>query len=156
MYRKIMVPLDGSPLAECVLPHVENVTLGNKTAEIMLVQAVEPIAIPYGREIGKVASVEQLQAFESHNRAQAEKYLAEVAARMAKTGADVKTYVVYGKAAAALTDFAAKNNVDLVIMATHGHSGFSRWVWGSVADRLLHSIIVPMLVIRSPGCTPSA
>ena len=157
MYQKIMVTLDGSPLAECVLPHVENIIQGNKTAEIMLVQAVEPIAIPYGREIAKFASLDQLKTFEAHNEAQAKIYLAGASARLSKTGANVKTYIVYGKAADALTDFAAKSGADLVIMTTHGHSGISRWGWGSVADRLLRAITVPILVIRaSTECAPAS
>ncbi|RJQ38983.1 MAG: universal stress protein [Dehalococcoidia bacterium] len=154
MYRKIMVPLDGSQLAECVLAHVEAIGVLNKSAEIMLVQAVEPISIPYGREAAKVESIEQLKTFEAHNKAEAEKYLAETATRLAKAGVNARPYVVFGKAAEALAEFATKNSADLVVIATHGRSGVSRWVWGSVADRLLRSIIAPILVIRAPGCTP--
>ncbi|MFH0942101.1 MAG: universal stress protein [Chloroflexota bacterium] len=154
MYRKIMLPLDGSPLAECVLPHIKTFMGGSESPEIMLVRAVEPIAIPYGREMAKVASVEQLKAFEAHNEAEAKDYLKEIEARLGKTGANARTYVIYGKAADALTDFAARNGVDLVVIATHGRSGISRWVWGSVADRLLRSISAPVLMIRAPGCIP--
>jgi len=152
MYRKIMVPLDGSQLAEIVLPHVEVIAQANKSAEIMLVQAVEPIAIPYGREMAQLISMEQVKKFEAHNEVQAKSYLTEVSAQLSKTGINVKTYITYGKAAEALADFAAKNNVDLVIIATHGRSGVSRWVLGSVADRLLHSISTPTLVIRALAC----
>lgn len=156
MYRKIMVPLDGSQLAECVLPHIKTIAGGSDSPEIMLVQAVEPIAIPYGREMTKVASVEQLKEFEAHNEAEAKKYLKEIAARLGKSGANVKAHVIYGKAADALTDFAARNGVDLVVIASHGRSGISRWVWGSVADRLLHSVKAPILIIRAPGCVPGS
>jgi nucleotide-binding universal stress UspA family protein len=156
MYKKIMVPLDGSKLAECVLPHMEMMVRNcENTPDVLLVQAVEPIAIPYGREVAEITTMEQLQAFENHKKVEAEKYLKETVARLAKAGINAKAEVIYGKAAEVLGDFASKNNVDLVIIATHGRSGISRWVWGSVADRLLRSVCVPVLVVRAPGCTPN-
>ena len=155
MYKKIMVPLDGSKLAECVLPHLEAVVRGSKpTPDVLLVQAVEPISIPYGREVAEITSMEQLKAFEIHNKVEATKYLKEIAAQLAKVGVNAKASVIYGKAAEVLGDFASKNDVDLVIIATHGRSGISRWVWGSVADRLLRSVCVPVLMVRAPGCVP--
>jgi nucleotide-binding universal stress UspA family protein len=155
MYKKIMVPLDGSKLAECVLPHLEMVVKASKPIpEVLLVQAVEPIAIPYGREVAEITSMDQLKAFETHNEVEAKKYLKEIAAKLAKVGVNAKTDVIYGKAATVLGDFASKNEVDLVIIATHGRSGISRWAWGSVADRLLRSACVPVLMVRVPGCVP--
>jgi len=152
MYKKIMVPLDGSNLAECVLPHVETIAKSCQSPEVLLVRAVEPIAIPYGREMATITSMEELKAFEVHNRADAEKYLKEAVARLSKAGIKARADVINGKAAEALVDFATKNDVDLLVIATHGRSGISRWVWGSVADRLLRSICVPVLMVRAPGC----
>ncbi len=150
-----MVPLDGSKLAECVLPHLEAVVRRSEpTPVVLLVRAVEPIAIPYGREVAKIASMEQLEAFETHNKVEAKKYLKGIVAQLAKVGINAKDDVIYGKAAEVLGDFASKNDVDLVIIATHGRSGISRWVWGSVADRLLRSVCVPVLMVRAPGCVP--
>jgi nucleotide-binding universal stress UspA family protein len=154
VYKRIMVPLDGSKLAECVLPHLETAVKGSDSPEVMLVRAVEPIAIPYGRETTEITSMEQLKAFEAHNRVEAEKYLEEIAARLKNAGINAKTYVLVGKAAEVLSDFAAKNDLDLVIMATHGRSGISRWVWGSVADRLIRSLCIPVLVVRPPVACP--
>ena len=154
MYKKIMVPLDGSKLAECVLPHLETVIKGCESPEVIVVQAVEPLSIPYGREVSQLASLEQVKAFETHQKADAEKYLKEVVARLKKTGVNARAEVIYGKAGERLSDYATKNGVDLVIIATHGRSGVSRWVWGSVADRLLRSVCVPVLMVRAPGCVP--
>jgi len=154
VYKKIMVPLDGSQLAECVLPHVETVVKACESPEVILVRAVEPLVIPYGRETAEITSMEQLKAFETHNRTEAEKYLKEVVARLGKTGVNAKADIIFGKAAEALIDFANKNAVDLVVIATHGRSGVSRWVWGSVADRLIRSVCVPVLMVRAPGCVP--
>lgn len=145
--------MDGSKLAECVLPHLETVVRASKPSpEVSLVQAVEPITIPYGREVAEIKSIEQLKAFETHNKVEAEKYLKGIVAQLAKAGINAKAEVIYGKAGDVLGDFASKNDVDLVIISTHGRSGIGRWVWGSVADRILRSVCVPVLMIRAPGC----
>ncbi|HYB20519.1 MAG TPA: universal stress protein, partial [Thermodesulfobacteriota bacterium] len=69
-------------------------------------------------------------------------------------GARVESAVLHGRAADALAEFATKNRIDLIVIATHGRSGVSRWVWGSVADRILRSSCVPVLMVRAPGCVP--
>ena len=154
MYKKIMVPLDGSELAECVFPHLETVVKGCESPQVIVVQAVEPLSIPYGREVSQFTSLEQVKAFETHQKVDAEKYLKEVVARLKKTGVKARAEVIYGKAGEVLSDYANKNDVDLVVIATHGRSGVSRWVWGSVADRLVRSVCVPVLMVRAPGCVP--
>lgn len=154
MYKKIMVPLDGSKLAECVFPHLETIVKGCGSPEVIAVQAVEPLSVPYGREVAKFTALEQVKAFETHQRAEAERYLKETLARLRKTGVKARADLVYGKAGEALSDYATKNDVDLVIIATHGRSGLSRWAWGSVADRLLHSLRVPVLMVRASEGTP--
>jgi nucleotide-binding universal stress UspA family protein len=154
MYKKIMVPLDGSELAECVFPHLETIVKGCQSPQVILVRTVEPLAVPYGKEVAHFTSLEEVKAFETHQKADAEKYLKEVIARLKKKGINARAEVVYGKAGESLGDYATQNKVDLVIMATHGRSGVSRWVWGSVADRLLRSLCVPVLMVRAPGCAP--
>jgi len=156
MYKKIMVPLDGSELAECVFPHVGTIAKGGKPAKVIVVQVVEPLSIPYGREVAQLTSVEQVKAFETHRKAEAEKYLKKVVARLKKTGVNARAEIIYGKASEALSDYAVKNKIDLVIIATHGRSGVSRWLLGSVADRIVHSSHVPVLMVRAPGCAPGA
>jgi nucleotide-binding universal stress UspA family protein len=156
MYKKIMVPLDGSELAECVFPHLETIAKGCESTEVIIVQAVEPLSVPYGIEVWQFTSVKQVEAFETHQKTEAEKYLKKVIARLKKTGVNAKAKVIFGKAGEALSDYATKNKVDLVIIATHGRSGISRWVWGSVADRLVRSVSVPVLMVRAPGSVPGA
>ena len=149
MYKKIMVPLDGSELAECAIPHLETIAKGQPPAEVIIIQAVEPISIPIGFEISKLGSLAEVEKFETHQKTTAERYLKEVVARLAGSGVKARAEIVYGKAGEALTDFAEKNNIDLVIMASHGRSGISRWTWGSVADRLLRSLRAPVLIVRA-------
>ena len=53
-----------------------------------------------------------------------------------------------------VANYASKTGADLIVIATHGRSGPSRWVWGSIADRILRSSCVPVLMVRAPGCVP--
>jgi nucleotide-binding universal stress UspA family protein len=69
-------------------------------------------------------------------------------------GAKLQTEVMMGKPADSLAEYAEKNGVDLIVIATHGRSGVSRWVFGSVADRVMRSACVPVLMVRAPGCMP--
>ncbi len=105
MYKKIMVPLDGSKLAECVFPHVETIAKASGSPEVLFVQAVEPLVIPYGIGETKLKSIEQLKAFEAHHKVDAEKYLKEIIARFKKAGINARAEVIYGKAAEVLSDF---------------------------------------------------
>ncbi len=150
MYKKIMVPLDGSKLAECVLPHVAAIAQGCGVTAVVFVRAVEPM---------KTAGAEGMDAidvgkWEAKGRVAAETYIKNAAAAANYAGVSVEGKVIPGKAAEALADYATKNGVDLIVMATHGRSGISRWTWGSVADKLLRSACAPVLLIRAPGCVP--
>ena len=71
--------------------------------------------------------------------------------RLAGTGVMTNSEVLYGgDVVGELVDYAEKNEVDLIIIATHGRSGVSRWVWGSIADRILRAARMPVLMVRSP------
>jgi len=149
MYQKILVPLDGSTLAECVLPHLEVLARGCQVKNIVLVRVVEPIHMPTG---DYALDPETVKKFETEHKLAAEAYLKNLAAKTAYAGAAVKTEVLYGTPAETLAEYASKNQVDLILIATHGRSGPSRWVWGSVADRILRSSCTPVLMVRAPGC----
>jgi nucleotide-binding universal stress UspA family protein len=155
MYKKIMVPLDGSPLAECVLPHVEFIAKGCGSAKVILARVVEPFQFPVGDE-GYAFSPEEVGKIEKdwdkRKKAQAEEYLKGIKKKFKGKKVQIQTAVLDGRPAHALAVHAEKQKVDLIAMATHGESGISRWVWGSVADRILRSSCVPVLMVRAPGC----
>jgi nucleotide-binding universal stress UspA family protein len=160
MYQKIMVPLDGSELAECVLPHVEAIGRGCQVEEVVFLSVVEPVYLPVGTLSDGVDVFTEVEAermrkgAEAVSKSEAENYLAKVVSRVKLDKVKVQTQVINGNAAESLADYATSNNVDLIIIATHGRSGVSRWVWGSVADRVLRSACVPVLMVRGPGCVP--
>ncbi|MBI2869292.1 MAG: universal stress protein [Chloroflexi bacterium] len=155
MYNKILVPLDGSELAECVLPHLDAIARGCGTSNVVFMRVVEPVMTPgiTGGE-GYTYNEEDAKRMEDQSRENAKDYLRKIMQDRKYDGASVHSVVTVGKAADAIADFAVKNEVDLIILATHGRSGVSRWVWGSVADRVLRSSCVPVFMIRAPGCVP--
>lgn len=152
MYTKIMVPLDGSELAECVLPHVETIAKGCGVKNITFVRVAEPFRITTGGEV--VFSEEYVKKYEADSKAAAKNYLDGLVGKLSYSGVSLKAEVLFGRPADMLVDYAKKKNPDLIIIATHGRSGVSRWVWGSVADRILRAACVPVLTIRAPGCVP--
>jgi len=152
MYNTILVPLDGSKLAECVLPHVETLVKGSQAKRVIFARVVEPFRPPTGEYI---FSDDQIKKVDKENREYAEKYLKEIIGQ-AKYGSGVRieTTVLHGSVADSLAEFANKNAADIIVIATHGRSGVSKWVWGGVADRILRSSCVPVLMVRAPGCVP--
>ncbi len=152
MYRKILVPLDGSKLAECVLPHVEALVKGSQVQEVVFARVREPFRGFSGADY--VMNEREMARIESEQIAAAEKYLKEVVNQVRLGGLKSHGELLKGPVAESLAEYAAKNSVDLIIIATHGRSGVSRWVWGSVADRILRSSCVPVLMVRAPGCVP--
>ena len=149
MYKRIMVPLDGSELAECVLPHAETIAKQFK-ATVELVRVIETIEIP--TRGGIALSAEELEQIQLHDKLDAESYLEKIADQLNQAGIKAKSKLLTGKVAESLSEYIHKSNFDLIIMATHGRSGISRWIWGSVAERILHSCPIPVLLIRPNGC----
>jgi nucleotide-binding universal stress UspA family protein len=151
MYKNILVPLDGSELAEGVLSHVATVAKGCQEPKIVLLRVVEPVEIPYGDALTAV-TLTQLEQAEGNEKANAEKYLNKIAKNLTMTGIKTVAKVVKGKAADTIVNYVEDNNIDLIIFSTHGRSGLSRWLWGSVADRVLRHVCVAVLMARAPGC----
>ncbi len=156
MYKKILVPLDGSELAECVLPHAESIAGGCGVETVVFLRVIEPFdGAPMGGDWVGMFSEKDIQRFNLERRAEAEKYLGNLASQAKYGEARAQTEVLLGGATAeSIAKYATEAEIDLIIIATHGRSGVSRWVWGSVADRILRSACVPVLMVRAPGCVP--
>lgn len=146
MYSKIMVPLDGSELAECVLPHVQAIARGCHVPDILLIQVVQPVKMPSMGEFipGRL---------DAANKVSAREYLDSLAGRLELSPASLQTEVIFdSRVAESLADYAVGKEVDIIILATHGRSGVNRWAYGSIADRILRSTCLPVLMVRAPGC----
>ncbi len=152
MYKKILAPLDGSELAECSLEHVKAIATGCSVPEVVLFRVVEPIPAQVTAALAE-AGGDWYTQMEKQNRAEADEYITETAKRLKKKdGITVQTALAYGSPAEEILKYAKKNQVDLIIMTTHGRSGVTRWVFGSVADRILRHSPVPVLIIAPTGC----
>jgi nucleotide-binding universal stress UspA family protein len=153
MYKKIMVPLDGSELAECVLPHVEAFVNGFKLSDVTLVRVVEPEELSYHRELPEdpQRTAKAMAQKEADRKSSAKDYLKQVAARIKHEGTRLQTEVLVGRVTESLIDYAEKNAIEVILLATHGRSGVTRWVRGSVADKILRSANLPVLMVRAPG-----
>ena len=154
MYQKIMVPLDGSELAECVLPHVQAIATGCKAASVVFVRVIPPIHLQANVPAKGILGFNEkkLKQIEEQRKQTADAYLKKIVESTRIEGAALSYEVLEGSVATALSHWAEDNGVDLIVIASHGRSGISRWVYGNVADRVLRSACAPVLMIRAPGC----
>jgi nucleotide-binding universal stress UspA family protein len=149
MYHKALVPLDGSTLAECALTHVKMMVKESFVGEVTLLNVVR-IDAPYSELYGKHFDMNGMRKayFDA-----ARKYLADVEARLGTEGIKVRTEVVeHNRPAPAITDYALKNGIDLIVIATHGYTGLKKLMLGSVALSILHDSQTPVLLIRPQAC----
>ena len=146
MYQKILAPLDGSELAERALEHIKIVTEGSRAPKVVLLQV-----IPWPAHPAHTLSDELIRSESEKAEAGAKDYLVKVADSLKGDGIAVETDIVHGRPAEEILDYATQNKVDLIVMSTHGRSGVSRWVFGSVAERVLRHSAIPVLIIPSFG-----
>jgi len=141
MLAHILVPLDGSSLAECVLPHV---VLFAKVfgCKVTLIQALEP---NHGFE--KDRGIDPLDWLIHKNKA--EVYLSGVVSQLQKAEIEAKSQIVEGQAAEAIIDFTQKNEVDLIALSSHGLSGISGWNVSSVVQKVMLCSYRSILLIRA-------
>ena len=165
MYKKILVTLDGSKLAECALPYAVKLAKGCGTEEIILVSATEQVRgrtrAPEAQELYRASDKPGFQGAGSEvvvtlgkKEEQAKRYLDRIAKGLEAKGFDVRTEVLFWPPAEAIASYVEQNGADIIVMSSHGRSGPSRWAHGSVADKVLRSSCVPVLLIRAPGCVP--
>jgi nucleotide-binding universal stress UspA family protein len=143
-YRRVLVPLDGSPLAEAVLPFVSSLArpLGLEIALLRVIPIVTPKVVEGGTRRIILDQGERL-------REEAEVYLRGVAGSLVADGFRVTTTVRTGEAAPEIVAGARECQVDLIGMMTHGRTGLGRLFFGSVAEAVLRHAAVPVFVVRA-------
>ena len=156
MYRRILVPLDGSKLAECALSHAEELAKGCDTEKVILVSVTERVQGYRAFEDPSRPMSQQLvpEGFGKKEK-QAQRYLGKIAKAMEAKGIKVDTEVLLGDPAEEIVIYAKHPGCDVIVMSSHGRSGISRWTHGSVADRIFRGSPVPVLMVKAPGCSPS-
>ncbi len=131
MYRRIMVPLDGSELAQTALPH----------------------ALDLCRACGATLALLHVRDPRSGSLEAARRYLGYMQHQHANDGITIELIVREGPVAATIIEAARQEHADMIVMATHGRSGLQRVVYGSVAEQVLRGSSTPVLLVRVPGAT---
>ncbi len=141
MFDPILVPLDGSLLAECVLPHVVAIARAFNAKVILL------------RVLEKNRANGSAQLFDLLNwqikKAEAKLYLEKISARLIKSQLRIDATVLEGLVAESITEFAQSQGVKLIILSSHGRSGVSQWGISSVAQKIILSAPTSVLIVRA-------
>jgi nucleotide-binding universal stress UspA family protein len=141
VYKRILIPLDGSTTAEQVLPYGRTLARGLKIP-IDLLAVIDVRALL--TSVSQARIVDRLLLEETHK---SDNYLTRVAKQL--PGIHVERAVEQGIAAETIVDKAAKDQSSLIAMATHGRSGLNRWLIGSVAEKVLRATTNPLLLVRA-------
>jgi len=143
VYKKILVPLDGSPLAEKILDSVEELAKEFRAKVIFLKVEEDPFILGYDEVIEESTSQRQIQ-----HREQTESYLNRTEKRFKEKGIETKYYIAHAPVVPTLLTLAEKEDVDLIALASHGLDGSFRTMCRSVAARLLERANKPLLLIQ--------
>jgi nucleotide-binding universal stress UspA family protein len=143
VYRRALVPLDGSMVAETVLPFIIEIA-GPLDMEVVLLRVIQPVP-PVALEGTRHVIVEDEEA----RHTDAVEYLAPLAVELRNRGVRVETLVRRGQPAEEILAAAREKGADLVAMSTHGRSGLGRLVFGSVAEAVLRRAAVPVFLLRA-------
>jgi nucleotide-binding universal stress UspA family protein len=148
MFKKVLVPLDGSGLSECSLNEINKVA--SNDTQIVLMRIEEKPQRDYHTAPVDSGALEQAQ---KARRTDAEMYLSKVADQLKSQGMNmVETVYSEGSPAQEILDYTDREKPDLILMSSHGRTGISRWAMGSVADKILRSSTAPVLLIRPESC----
>jgi nucleotide-binding universal stress UspA family protein len=148
MYKRVLVPLDGSPLAEGILPFLMEIAAPLDMA-VVLLRVLEPVA---------PVAVEGTQHFMDDlavRREDAQRYLARIAAGLRARGVNAQCEVREGRPEEVILAAAQKIGADLIAMSTHGRSGLGRLLFGSVAEQVLRHAAVPVFLMRQGKPRPA-
>jgi nucleotide-binding universal stress UspA family protein len=145
MYKKILVPLDGSERAEQILPHVEAMAEMNQS-EVIFLRVVRPTVISVGY---KGILVDESREEGQRQVAEALSYLSGIESRCREKGIETRKTSEIGAVVSTIIKVAQEEAVDLIAMASHGRGGLSRVFYGSVAAGVLQVVDRPLLLIRS-------
>ncbi|MFC1987198.1 universal stress protein [Chloroflexota bacterium] len=143
MFNRILVALDGSELSESALPYVEELA-GALNSEVVLINVCEP---------GDIEHRHMYQLYVQKIAEQVRNHIKAYPARKANMTTSVKTVVLDGDPANEIIDYVEKNDISLIIMASHGRSGIMLWTMGSIATRVTERINKPVLFIRASSTT---
>lgn len=133
MYKNILLPLDGSEISESAIPHVQALALGCGTKKVTIAHVVERKRYEGMLAAGKRPGV----------------YLQRTAERLKAKGINTHVELLTGDPSEAIVSYADNSPCDIIVMASHGRSGVTRWAIGSVADKVFRASSVPVLMVKA-------
>jgi len=143
-YKKIVVPLDGSGWSQRAVPHAIDIARANN-AEVILLHVFRPPGAEYTDQLALAGQEGQIQQL----REAMKQYLIGVRTELREENVTVRTQVIEGfNVPALICDYINDENVDLVVMSTHGRTGIARFLFGSVTRDVMEGVKVPVLLIR--------
>jgi nucleotide-binding universal stress UspA family protein len=150
MLHKILVPLDGSPLAEQALPYAE--ALAQKfESEVVLVWVLQPPPIMVPLDYGSVA-VPPVDTILAQVEKEATEYLSRLQEKFQQQSIPTRFVILKSATVAeAIIDLAIQERADVIVKTTHGRSGLSRWLFGNVAAKVLQRAPCPVFLVRVSG-----
>ena len=152
MYKKVLVPLDGSELAECTLSHVKNLFKDGSVGEVTLLNIVK-VDFQWSSMASEYPPGFDINAIREPLFAQSRSYLTDKKSQLVSEGIKVKTESLESnRPADTITDYAQEKGMDLILIGTHGYTGLKKLMMGSVAFSVLHQSHVPVLLIRPESC----
>ncbi|TMC20067.1 MAG: universal stress protein [Chloroflexi bacterium] len=150
MFQRILVPLDGSARAERALPVAARLARASGGSIVLLRAVTSPIDFAWYAMESPIAMQEGIEA----DIARATDYLASVAGSPELAGIEIKTEVLPGAPALSIFPVARAFQADLIVMCSHGYTGRTRWILGSVSQKVVQHSPVPVLVLREDGSVP--
>lgn len=147
MFKRILVPLDGSELAKQALPVAIRIAQ-QEQGEIVLVRIPVLTKMPVPSGIGGLKLFDEQMTFRQD---QSESYLGYIRQTYVDADVPMRVYVEEGDAASVIVDTAVAEDIDLIVMTTHGRTGFRRWVLGSVTEKVMRHATCPVLAVRDSG-----
>ena len=175
-YNKVIVPLDGSKLADSVLPHVEKIAKGCSIPQVILITITEPVQVktPVGERLERLPERMQSQILYYGNVSTTTSgivvpgslkdlpvtigkmaktgydYLARQAQQLQEKGLQVSVAVLIGNVAEEIVRFAKSENADLIVMASKGRTTLRRWDVGNAAEKVFRSTDIPIFLVKPP------
>lgn len=147
MFKKILCPTDFSAPSRAALRMARDLA-AHHDAELVLMTVVEVVPVLPSPRAGSVAPTFDVSSYQKEIRENAAEQLEKLAAELRTDALTPGIHVADGTAADEIIDYAQQGGVDLIVIATHGRSGVSRFLFGSVAERVLRSSSCPVLTIR--------
>jgi nucleotide-binding universal stress UspA family protein len=145
MYRKATIPLDGSELAESVLPHLGAFVERFNLSDVTFIRVVDSERHCFAESCAEASALARRQLA---LRTSAEEYLARIVSRVSHDGTRFHAEVIVGTIPESLIDFVKQSGADLVLMATHGYVARTRWFRPSVTKKILRSVEVPVFAME--------